>query len=504
MGVDSFTYTVADVGGQTDTATVNINLTTGTAPVANDDTVTTNEDTAVTFDPVAGASTTTGVVDDTDVDTGTASLNIVSNTVATNGVVTRTLNDITYTPASDYNGADSFTYTIEDPSGNQDTATVTMNVVSVNDAPVCSDVDLTTAIDTALDIDVANDLLSTTSTPPLCTDVEGDAISLATFDAMSSNGGLISDDGAGTLTYTPPTGYEGTDTFTFTATDGMDNAAPNTASIEVADPTLSNFTMLDKQGGTFGGTNDVEFEQTGPALTDATDTTINATMGSQSDHPFFGSPWYAHHIRVFEPGTYTFDTTCNKTDYDSGVTTCNRSFNNSEQTEQFLTVTVGAGQLGAHILFDYTTTEDIDVFIVWELNAPWDDLGAAPPKNQLFTGPAGVAPDPTTDWERVSTDGDGDGIVGVAMIDGSFIGFSANFNIGPGGAAPPLPPITTEAPDTRLGASALSLWGLLVSLLTIAGFRNFEISSDYLINNNNYSRWKSVHLVSKDFQGRNP
>ena len=272
LGADSFTYTIDDTGidgtVDTDTATVIINITPAgnTAPVANDDTVATDEDTAVTFDPVAGSGATTGVVDDTDVDTGTASLVIVSTDLASanNGTVSFVNNDVTYTPPADFNGPDTFVYTIQDPVGAQDTATVTVNVAPVNDKPVCSDVSFTTAIDAPLDI-TEEELLSTTSTPPLCTDIDGDTLSIATFDSTGTSGGVISSDGATpeTLTYTPPAGFEGTDTFAFTATDGTVNADPNTATVNVADPTLSNFTMLDKQGNTFGGTNDVEFEWNG-------------------------------------------------------------------------------------------------------------------------------------------------------------------------------------------------------------------------------------------------
>lgn len=486
LAADSFTYTISDADGQTDTATAFINIGSGTPPTVNNDTVPATEDIAVTFDPVNGAEP--GVATDFDADGDTLALCTVcpipfdAFTANAGTVVSAGGDMLTYTPPTSFNGADTFDYTIHDGNGNTATGTVTVNVAPVNNAPVCTDVSFTTAIDTALDIDVTNDLLSTISAPPLCTDVEGDAVSLAAagFDPLGTSGGTISSDGAGTLTYTPPAGFEGIDTFTFTATDGVDDAAPNTVTVNVANPNLSNFTMLDQQGNTFGGTNDVLFEWDGTSLnTDDTDTTTNATMASQGPHPFFGSPWFAHHIRMFGPGTYTFDTTCNKADFDAGITSCNRELTkdangNVIQTQQFLTVTVGTGQVGSLVFFDYTTTEDIDVFLVWDLNAPWDTLGATAPKNQLHTLEAGLPPDVTTDWEMVSTDGDGDGIVGVAMIDGSFIGFSANFNIGPGGTADALPPITGETSDTSLGGSALSGWSILVSLFSLFGLRRLR------------------------------
>ena len=43
---------------------------------------------------------------------------------------------ITYTPDADFNGTDGFTYTIRDGRGGQDTATVTVDVTPVDDAPI--------------------------------------------------------------------------------------------------------------------------------------------------------------------------------------------------------------------------------------------------------------------------------------------------------------------------------------------------------------------------------
>jgi len=63
---DSFAYTITDLNGDTDTATVNITITNAGPPIAIDDAVSATEDTVITFDPVAGSATTTGVNDDSD------------------------------------------------------------------------------------------------------------------------------------------------------------------------------------------------------------------------------------------------------------------------------------------------------------------------------------------------------------------------------------------------------------------------------------------------------
>ena len=43
---------------------------------------------------------------------------------------------LTYTPDADFNGSDSFTFKANDGTGGFDTATVTLTVTAVNDAPV--------------------------------------------------------------------------------------------------------------------------------------------------------------------------------------------------------------------------------------------------------------------------------------------------------------------------------------------------------------------------------
>ena len=45
----------------------------------------------------------------------------------------------TYTPDPDFTGVDSFTFTADDGDLTSNTATFTVTVTAVNDAPVCSD-----------------------------------------------------------------------------------------------------------------------------------------------------------------------------------------------------------------------------------------------------------------------------------------------------------------------------------------------------------------------------
>jgi hypothetical protein len=97
------------------------------APVARDDSASRPEDTSVTINVAAN---------DTDVDGNLdpSSATVVSGpsngTVINNGDGT-----FTYTPKPDFNGSDSFSYRICDTGGLCDTATASITVTSLNDAP---------------------------------------------------------------------------------------------------------------------------------------------------------------------------------------------------------------------------------------------------------------------------------------------------------------------------------------------------------------------------------
>jgi VCBS repeat-containing protein len=97
-------------------------------PVANTDTYTTDEDSPLVV------SAPGVLANDSDPDGGP--LTVVAQARPIHG--TLELNDdgsFSYTPDGNFNGADSFTYVVTDPEGCTDTATVTIMITAVNDAP---------------------------------------------------------------------------------------------------------------------------------------------------------------------------------------------------------------------------------------------------------------------------------------------------------------------------------------------------------------------------------
>lgn len=122
FGPDSFSFTVDDGNGETDTAEISITVTpVNDAPVAVNQIVTVGEDTMIAI-----------LVTATDVEGDTLSY---SFTQPAHGTVNATDNTAIYQPAANYNGSDSFTFTVDDGNGGISTATVSITVTPVNDAP---------------------------------------------------------------------------------------------------------------------------------------------------------------------------------------------------------------------------------------------------------------------------------------------------------------------------------------------------------------------------------
>jgi len=213
-GADTFTYTISDGAGGTDTATVLVNVITNTAPDAVNDSRNVAVSTPSTFDPRAN-----------DTDAENQSLTITAKTNPSHGaVVINTFGiSVTYTPTTGYTGADSFTYTIADLAGATDTATVSITVAA-NTAPNAVDDDLeatgpfgSSAVG-MVDV-IAND-----------TDAEGNTLTIT--GTTNGTKGTVSFSG-GVITYTTNTGSSvGTDTFTYTISDGA--GGTDTATVHVS------------------------------------------------------------------------------------------------------------------------------------------------------------------------------------------------------------------------------------------------------------------------------
>lgn len=127
---DSLTYQLEDVHGDLSAVTtVTITADFGnTAPLANNDSARTAEDTTLNIDVAANDSDIDGSLSLSSIETGTPPLygSLTDNSDGT----------LTYAPAANYYGSDSFTYRISDNGATlSDWATVSISISAVNDAP---------------------------------------------------------------------------------------------------------------------------------------------------------------------------------------------------------------------------------------------------------------------------------------------------------------------------------------------------------------------------------
>ena len=159
-------------GTATDTGKVTIDVTSvNDAPSASDDTRSMSED--------SGALSITLNMSDVDGDTLT-----VGNIMTDNGgqvVLSDDGQTMNYTPAQHFNGVEEISYTVTDGNGGVDSATITVNVASVNDAPQGSAV--------AALVDGVEDQAYTVSIDQLVegfSDVDGDNLSVS--NVFSSSG----------------------------------------------------------------------------------------------------------------------------------------------------------------------------------------------------------------------------------------------------------------------------------------------------------------------------
>ncbi|MGK7900235.1 MAG: Ig-like domain-containing protein [Hormoscilla sp.] len=214
-GTDSFSYTIADGNGGTDSATVTVTIESANQPpIALDDFATTAQNISVSIPAFNN---------DFDPDEDQLFLEGISSPTEFGGSASFNDNAILYTPAFGFTGTDSFSYTLADENGSTDSATVTVTVESansaVNSAPIALDDFAVTTENISLSIFVLdNDF-----------DPDGDAIAISNFPVSTAFGGTISQID-NTLVYTPQFGFTGIDSFVYTISDGQDTS---TATVSV-------------------------------------------------------------------------------------------------------------------------------------------------------------------------------------------------------------------------------------------------------------------------------
>ena len=225
-GVVTFTYHSNDGTANSNTATVTITVTAvNDAPVAVDDGYSTPEDTPLT---VAAPGV---LANDSDAD-GDPLTAIQEAGPASGTLVFNANGSFVYSPALNFNGVVTFTYHANDGTAGSNTATVTITVTALNDAPVAADDSYRTLRNTPLiatqgDIAVPGVLDNDSDADA------GDALT-AVREAGPASGTLVLD-ADGSFVYTPTLNFTGVVTFTYHANDGTTDSNTATVTITVTE-----------------------------------------------------------------------------------------------------------------------------------------------------------------------------------------------------------------------------------------------------------------------------
>ncbi len=213
VGTQKIGYVLSDGHGLTDIGLLTIAVAAqNDTPVAHDDAMNTEEDKAVTLNVLTN---------DTDQDPGdtlyfvefTSSMDNLPGTFNTNAN-----GSVTFTPSANYHGSFTIDYQMRDAGGLTSTATITVTVSAVNDAPTASNGTASTNEDTKKEIDVS----ALIADADIATD--SDVLTITVGETDEPAHGTVTISGK-KISYTPDANWNGSDSLTFTATDKAGEAA---------------------------------------------------------------------------------------------------------------------------------------------------------------------------------------------------------------------------------------------------------------------------------------
>ena len=206
-GTETITYTVSDGSLSDNTGVLTITVTpVNDPPVAVADAYTVLED--------SGLNSLNLVLNDTDIDTATSTLTLTSVTTSGSGTVAINADNksVDYTPANNFNGTETITYTVSDGSLSDNTGVLTITVTPVNDPPVAVADAYTVLEDSGLNSLnlVLND-----------TDIDTATSTLTLTSVTTSGSGTVAINADNkSVDYTPANNFNGTETVSYTVSDG--------------------------------------------------------------------------------------------------------------------------------------------------------------------------------------------------------------------------------------------------------------------------------------------
>jgi len=224
-GTDSFTFKANDGSADSNTATVTVTIAAAEdPPVATPGSLTTDEDTSASGTLIAS-----------DPDGDPLTYRIVSDGTAGSAVVTDPATGaFTYTPDPDANGTDIFTFAANDGVADSNTATVSVTINAVNDAPVAT----AGCSSTRQAQTLAGTLAASDPETPAMLLFSLEDGSTGPFTTTKGGQVTITDATTGDFRYQPlASGERGTDRFTYRVTD-PDGAVGSATETVIVDQTI--------------------------------------------------------------------------------------------------------------------------------------------------------------------------------------------------------------------------------------------------------------------------
>ena len=214
VGGDQFTYVASD--GELATSAVTVNITVsedGGSNGDNDAPIATNDTYNVLIDGNLAVTAENGLLDN-DSDPNGDPLTVSLVTGPNSGtLVLEDDGSFTYSPDAGFLGIDGFSYLASDGELVSDVVTVTINVLADNNAPIARNDSYTVEQEQTLEVQSANGLLVNDE------DADGDSLSVSLFSGTSNGALTLNDDGS--FTYTPNSGFVGTDSFVYQVDDQL-------------------------------------------------------------------------------------------------------------------------------------------------------------------------------------------------------------------------------------------------------------------------------------------
>ena len=219
-GSETFNYTIRDNANAQATASVTVIVSAvNDTPIAVDDSTSTNEDTSILYNVIANDT-------DVDLDHEGDSLTVVEAVGVDNGVISYSADrkSILFTPDLNWQGTEVFSYLMKDAAGQTDVASVTIVVNPVNDPPVAANDFVTIDEDNPVTVDV----LTNDVDPDL--NREGDNLTIKSVSGVD-HGSVAIAENLKTLTFTPATNWNGSETFAYIIKDK--NNIESTANVTI-------------------------------------------------------------------------------------------------------------------------------------------------------------------------------------------------------------------------------------------------------------------------------